>query len=109
MDKWITDFLARLVPQPIWDAINTAGALWDVWPWLVAAFVIGMIVGAWIGRWAVAGIIGAVVALMLLLRRGPTAVKEERAEVRGRRAKVAKRKKEVTRELSWVERIRLGL
>lgn len=111
MDKWITDFLARLVPQPIWDIINTAGALWDVWPWLAAAFLVGMVVGALLGRWVVAAIVGLVIAALLFFRGGAKAVVEDRAQVTERRGKrrVERKKKEATENLSWFERMRLGM
>lgn len=66
----IDAFFMGLVPPWVWSLKDGAVALWDVWPWLLAALLIGMGLGAWLGKWIVTVIVSVVVAGLVFLRRG---------------------------------------
>lgn len=63
-------FVLDLIPDWVWAFTDGVSTLWSIWPWLLGLFLIGVLVGAAIGRWAAALLVGAVVAAFVFFGRG---------------------------------------
>lgn len=70
-------FILDLIPDWVWAFTDGVSALWSIWPWLVGIFLVGVLLGAAIGRWAAALLVGAVVAAFVFFGRSPPAVLPE--------------------------------
>jgi hypothetical protein len=69
----VKQFVLGLIPDWVWAFTGGVSALWSIWPWLVGLFLIGVLVGAAIGRWAAALLVGAVVAAFVFFGKDPQA------------------------------------
>lgn len=70
-------FVLGLIPDWVWQFTDGVSTLWSIWPWLLGLFVIGIIVGAAIGRWAAALLVGAIVTAFVFFGNSPPAALPE--------------------------------
>lgn len=63
------DFLLGWIPQGVWDALATWQIALSLWPWFLAAGVVGMVLGAWLGPGKTAMLLTGGLALFVILRK----------------------------------------
>ena len=109
----MTAFFENLIPPWVHEFIGTFNQLIELWPALLAAVLVGMLLGAWLGRWVAVLVVAIIAATFVYLRSGGStrAVEAERQRLalEKERDRRIEQKRQATKDLTWIERIRLGL